>query len=248
MPTNHPDRVAGTEYGRETVVRRLQQIGCDVYGSDELIVTVPSWRPDLAFPNDLAEEVIRLEGYENLPSTLPRLPSGRGLTDSPCCAAGSGARWPGPDTSRRPATRSSARRSSTSSAWTRTTPAAVRSRSPTRSTTPSPICAPRCCPACWAPCGATSAGAATTWRSSRPGWSSSPRATPWCRPGCRSTGVPPRRSWPNSRPHCPTSPGGSASCSPERASRPAGGARATPRPGPTRSRRPVWWPVRPGSS
>ncbi|WP_328917024.1 MULTISPECIES: phenylalanine--tRNA ligase subunit beta [unclassified Streptomyces] len=82
MPANHPDRVAGTEYGRETVVRRLQQIGCDVYGSDELIVTVPSWRPDLAFPNDLAEEVIRLEGYENLPSTLPRLPSGRGLTDS----------------------------------------------------------------------------------------------------------------------------------------------------------------------
>jgi phenylalanyl-tRNA synthetase beta chain len=82
MPADHPDRVAGTAYGRETVVRRLQQIGCDVYGSDELIVTVPSWRPDLSYPNDLAEEVIRLEGYENLPSTLPRLPSGRGLTDS----------------------------------------------------------------------------------------------------------------------------------------------------------------------
>jgi phenylalanyl-tRNA synthetase beta chain len=82
MAANHPDRVAGTEYGRETVVRRLQEIGCDVYGSDELIVTVPSWRPDLAFPNDLAEEVIRLEGYENLPSTLPGPPAGRGLTDS----------------------------------------------------------------------------------------------------------------------------------------------------------------------
>ncbi|MFF4164308.1 phenylalanine--tRNA ligase subunit beta [Streptomyces sp. NPDC001741] len=81
MPANHPDRVAGVEYGRETVVRRLQQVGCDVYGQDELIVTVPSWRPDLAEPNDLAEEVIRLEGYENLPSTLPTPPSGRGLTD-----------------------------------------------------------------------------------------------------------------------------------------------------------------------
>jgi phenylalanyl-tRNA synthetase beta chain len=64
------------------VVRRLQQIGCHVDGSDELIVTVPSWRPDLTDPNDLAEEVIRLEGYENLPSTLPKLPSGRGLTES----------------------------------------------------------------------------------------------------------------------------------------------------------------------
>ncbi|MEE4542982.1 phenylalanine--tRNA ligase subunit beta [Streptomyces sp. V4-01] len=82
MPANHPDTVAGTEYGRETVVRRLQEIGCDVYGSDELIVTVPSWRPDLSAPNDLAEEVIRLEGYENLPSTLPRPPAGRGLTES----------------------------------------------------------------------------------------------------------------------------------------------------------------------
>ncbi|MDQ1011836.1 phenylalanyl-tRNA synthetase beta chain [Streptomyces sp. V4I23] len=80
MPADHPDRVAGVAYGRETVVRRLQEVGCDVLGQDELVVTVPSWRPDLAHPNDLAEEVIRLEGYENLPSTLPTPPSGRGLT------------------------------------------------------------------------------------------------------------------------------------------------------------------------
>ncbi|MFB8089166.1 phenylalanine--tRNA ligase subunit beta [Streptomyces sp. NPDC055992] len=81
MPADHPDKVAGVAYGRETVVRRLQEVGCDVYGQDELLVTTPSWRPDLTEPNDLAEEVIRLEGYENLPSTLPTPPSGRGLTD-----------------------------------------------------------------------------------------------------------------------------------------------------------------------
>ncbi|MER5177892.1 phenylalanine--tRNA ligase subunit beta [Streptomyces sp. NPDC002896] len=81
IPADHPDKVAGVTYGRETVVRRLQEVGCDVYGQDELVVTVPSWRPDLADPNDLAEEVIRLEGYENLPSTLPKPPSGRGLTE-----------------------------------------------------------------------------------------------------------------------------------------------------------------------
>ncbi|MEU6916450.1 phenylalanine--tRNA ligase subunit beta [Streptomyces olindensis] len=81
IPADHPDKVAGVAYGRETVVRRLQEIGCDVYGQDELIVTVPSWRPDLTDPNDLAEEVIRLEGYENLPSTLPKPPAGLGLTD-----------------------------------------------------------------------------------------------------------------------------------------------------------------------
>ncbi|NUK10233.1 phenylalanine--tRNA ligase subunit beta [Streptomyces lunaelactis] len=81
MPANHPDRVAGVDYGRESVVRRLQEVGCDVYGQDELVVTVPSWRPDLSEPNDLAEEVIRLEGYENLPSTLPTPPPGRGLNE-----------------------------------------------------------------------------------------------------------------------------------------------------------------------
>ncbi|ARX82239.1 MULTISPECIES: phenylalanine--tRNA ligase subunit beta [Streptomyces] len=81
MRADHPDRVAGVAYGRETVVRRLQEVGCDVYGQDSLTVTVPSWRPDLAEINDLAEEVIRLEGYENLPSTLPRPPAGRGLTE-----------------------------------------------------------------------------------------------------------------------------------------------------------------------
>jgi phenylalanyl-tRNA synthetase beta chain len=78
---DHPDRVAGVAYGRETVVRRLQEVGCDVYGTDELTVTAPSWRPDLTDPNDLAEEVIRLEGYESLPATLPRPPAGRGLTE-----------------------------------------------------------------------------------------------------------------------------------------------------------------------
>ncbi|WP_461028722.1 phenylalanine--tRNA ligase subunit beta, partial [Streptomyces sparsus] len=81
IAADHPDRVAGVVYGRETVVRRLQEVGCDVYGSDELTVTVPSWRPDLTDPNDLAEEVIRLEGYEALPATLPRPPAGRGLTE-----------------------------------------------------------------------------------------------------------------------------------------------------------------------
>ncbi|OEV30953.1 phenylalanyl-tRNA synthetase subunit beta [Streptomyces nanshensis] len=81
IPATHPGRVAGVGYARETVVHRLLQVGCDVYGQDELTVTVPSWRSDLTDPNDLAEEVIRLEGYENLPSTLPRPPAGRGLTE-----------------------------------------------------------------------------------------------------------------------------------------------------------------------
>ena len=47
-------------------------IGADVVADGtDLIVTPPTWRPDLTDPADLVEEVVRLEGYENLPATLP---------------------------------------------------------------------------------------------------------------------------------------------------------------------------------
>ena len=77
-----PDRVAGTVYGRETVARRLQEVGCSVAGSDLLEVTPPTWRPDLTDPYDLAEEVIRLEGYDNVPARMPTVPPGKGLTEA----------------------------------------------------------------------------------------------------------------------------------------------------------------------
>ncbi len=47
----------------------------------QLTVLPPSWRSDLRYPWDLAEEVIRLEGYENIPVRMPRATAGRGLTD-----------------------------------------------------------------------------------------------------------------------------------------------------------------------
>ncbi|MGW2372575.1 MULTISPECIES: phenylalanine--tRNA ligase subunit beta [Kitasatospora] len=82
IPADLPDRVAGTEYGRETVTRRLQEIGCSVAGADTLEVTPPTWRPDLTDPYDLAEEVIRLEGYDNVPARMPNVPPGKGLTEA----------------------------------------------------------------------------------------------------------------------------------------------------------------------
>ncbi|GAA2826882.1 phenylalanine--tRNA ligase subunit beta [Kribbella solani] len=51
-----------------------------VAGDDLLTVTPPSWRPDLVDPNDFAEEVIRLFGYDNVPSVLPAAAGGQGLT------------------------------------------------------------------------------------------------------------------------------------------------------------------------
>ncbi len=79
---DYPDRVAGQTYGHDTVVRRLRDVGCEVTdpGAGTLTVIPPSWRPDLVHPSDLAEEVIRLEGYENIPARMPRAPAGHGLT------------------------------------------------------------------------------------------------------------------------------------------------------------------------
>ncbi len=120
MPVDYPDKVAGTVYGRDAVLRRLHDVGCEVSGAASrppepdaasgtapgrgatgtganryqrpdhgkhdrskqmLAVRPPSWRPDLRYPWDLAEEVIRLEGYENVPVRTPRAAAGRGLTE-----------------------------------------------------------------------------------------------------------------------------------------------------------------------
>ena len=75
-----PGARAGRVYDVATVRRRLADVGCSVTGDDPLEVVPPSWRPDLTEAVDLTEEVIRLEGYDTVPSVLPSAPAGRGLT------------------------------------------------------------------------------------------------------------------------------------------------------------------------
>ena len=71
----------GVEYADETVVDALRAVGCTVAGSTPtLTVTPPSWRPDFVEPNRFAEEVARIDGYDNIPSVLPKAQAGRGLT------------------------------------------------------------------------------------------------------------------------------------------------------------------------
>lgn len=81
MPADLPDRTAGIGYPDGTAAARLLQIGATVAvdGAD-LVVTPPSWRPDLVQPADLVEEVLRLEGLDQIDSVLPTAPAGRGLT------------------------------------------------------------------------------------------------------------------------------------------------------------------------
>jgi phenylalanyl-tRNA synthetase beta chain len=76
-----PGRIAGVAYSAVTVEDHLVDIGCIVESSSHgFEVTPPPWRPDLKIPVDLVEEVVRLEGYANLPATVPKAPAGRGLT------------------------------------------------------------------------------------------------------------------------------------------------------------------------
>jgi phenylalanyl-tRNA synthetase beta chain len=87
MPADYPGRVAGLEYSIATVIHRLRQVGCEVTesvgeGPEALTVVPPSWRQDLRYLADLAEEVIRLEGYENVPIRMPRAAAGHGLTSA----------------------------------------------------------------------------------------------------------------------------------------------------------------------
>ena len=77
-----PGRVAGVAYPPSQVVEALTAVGATVEGDAGLLeVTPPSWRPDLTDPADLVEEVVRLAGYDDVPSILPNVPPGRGLTD-----------------------------------------------------------------------------------------------------------------------------------------------------------------------
>ncbi len=67
-----PDKInalLGTDVSREEMVRILEKLGFTV-SADK--VTVPSWRGDVLRMNDLAEEVARFHGYNNIPCTLQR--------------------------------------------------------------------------------------------------------------------------------------------------------------------------------
>ncbi|CQD14599.1 Phenylalanine--tRNA ligase beta subunit [Corynebacterium striatum] len=81
MRASKPSEYAGVEYSRETIVQRLREVGCAVEEQGEnLLVTPATWRTDITMDVDLIEEVLRLEGLEDIPTILPTSVGGRGLT------------------------------------------------------------------------------------------------------------------------------------------------------------------------
>lgn len=73
------ERILGLRLSRERIVQHLEALGCRVTlreaQGDTVEVTPPAWRRDLTISADLIEEVARMEGYENVPSIEPAVPS-----------------------------------------------------------------------------------------------------------------------------------------------------------------------------
>jgi phenylalanyl-tRNA synthetase beta chain len=74
MPWSMLDRVAGHPIDHRAALAYLRRLGCAVEDTGEgLLAHPPTWRHDLSLPDDLAEEVLRLDGYEAIPAALPPL-------------------------------------------------------------------------------------------------------------------------------------------------------------------------------
>lgn len=84
LPTGFVNSIIGTEFTEDEVMSTLRALGARVEPSTNLgsglVVEPPSWRPDLRDKADLAEEVVRIRGYDLIPAILPTAPPGRGFT------------------------------------------------------------------------------------------------------------------------------------------------------------------------
>ncbi|MDR2508912.1 MAG: phenylalanine--tRNA ligase subunit beta [Candidatus Ancillula sp.] len=77
---NEFSRLTGVSFEQKVIDDILQEIGCKIEKNVadgnapekfDLAVMPPTWRPDLTIPADLAEECIRIYGYDKLGSVLP---------------------------------------------------------------------------------------------------------------------------------------------------------------------------------
>ncbi len=61
------NKFLGIDLDRATMVSYLAKLGVEV--DDNNVITVPSWRSDLGCMNDIAEEIVRIYGYNRITST-----------------------------------------------------------------------------------------------------------------------------------------------------------------------------------
>ncbi len=88
LPVSATNRLLGTDLSRERIESLLSGIEIIAPSSatdgdpDVLSFDIPSYRVDLSRPEDLMEEVARLYGYNNIPTTMPVAASASGRSDS----------------------------------------------------------------------------------------------------------------------------------------------------------------------
>ena len=81
--TSRVNSLLGTGLNAEQMADHLRSIGFGVDTTDEvaaLDVTIPTWRWDTETETDVAEEVARLHGYENIERTVPTANEAGGLS------------------------------------------------------------------------------------------------------------------------------------------------------------------------
>ena len=74
LPIAKVSEVIGITIDTEVMTRILTQLGFIVEQQEEILsCTPPSYRFDMSIKEDLIEEIARIYGYDNIPSTLPHL-------------------------------------------------------------------------------------------------------------------------------------------------------------------------------
>lgn len=73
VTTTYLNNFLGLKLTTEEIKNILSALAFDVkVDGEELTVVVPTRRPDITIKQDIAEEVVRMFGYDNVPATLPK--------------------------------------------------------------------------------------------------------------------------------------------------------------------------------
>ncbi|MEK6734591.1 MAG: phenylalanine--tRNA ligase subunit beta [Pseudomonadota bacterium] len=74
FPLSELKKRIGIEYKKERVISILQDLGCELIDNEDiLVVTPPSWRHDITIKEDIVEEIVRIDGFDKIPTfPLPK--------------------------------------------------------------------------------------------------------------------------------------------------------------------------------